>query len=212
MIDGLYQHGIVTKEWKEEIALKFQESRQYIFGDFRLHIKMYSKVMDHCMDHSLSDMNDKDFSSGDEHHHILSCDRCSLLNYTLDEFKDTIDELLVQEKNLPPNTLNFLTECNDKIDDNKTKIFDLKGHLIRAAYSEQQRINIIENLQDFDCIITCDYAMKFLPTKAYETQKDWFGRSGLSWHFTHILSKKNSQLMHHTMVHIFNKEIQVNFF
>ena len=36
-----------------------------------------------------------------------------------------------------------------------------------------------------------DWAMKFLPTSFRETQRDWFGKKGKSWHVSVALTKSN---------------------
>ena len=51
-------------------------------------------------------------------------------------------------------------------------------------------------------VITQDWARKFLPTKYRESQADWFGKRGLSWHISVVERKVNAKLQSQTFVHI----------
>jgi len=44
--------------------------------------------------------------------------------------------------------------------------------------------------------------MKFLPEKFRETQADWFGKRGISWHISVVVRKVEGKLQHQTLVHI----------
>ena len=50
-------------------------------------------------------------------------------------------------------------------------------------------------------LITQDFAMKFLPTQYRETQADFFGKRGISWHLTVCQSKQRGELVAQTSVH-----------
>ncbi|XP_068707825.1 uncharacterized protein [Montipora foliosa] len=51
-----------------------------------------------------------------------------------------------------------------------------------------------------------DWAMKFLPTSFRETQRDWFGKKGKSWHVTVAVTKSNSDNIEaRTYVHLFDE-------
>ncbi|KAK3086819.1 hypothetical protein FSP39_023960 [Pinctada imbricata] len=58
-------------------------------------------------------------------------------------------------------------------------------------------------MTDADAIITCDWAMKFLPRKYREGQVDWFAKRGINWHITVSLLKYQSSFMTMTHIHIF---------
>ena len=45
--------------------------------------------------------------------------------------------------------------------------------------------------------------MKYLPRKYRESQSDWFGKRGISWHITTAMKKSEGQLQMLTFVHIF---------
>ena len=57
-------------------------------------------------------------------------------------------------------------------------------------------------LDETAVLITQDWAMKFLPTKYRESQANWFGKRGLSWHISVVARKVNAKLQSQTFVHI----------
>ena len=57
-------------------------------------------------------------------------------------------------------------------------------------------------------LITQDFAMKFLPTQYRETQADFFGKRGISWHLTVCQSKQRGELVAQTFVHIIESGLQ----
>ena len=52
--------------------------------------------------------------------------------------------------------------------------------------------------------------MKFIPRKYRESQSEWFGKRGLSWHITECTVKPGSQLQSITYVHILEQCSQDN--
>uniref|UniRef100_A0A914XN95 Uncharacterized protein n=1 Tax=Plectus sambesii TaxID=2011161 RepID=A0A914XN95_9BILA len=58
--------------------------------------------------------------------------------------------------------------------------------------------------------LTLDWAMKWLPKKARETQKDFFGKKGISWHITHVLRRdpQDGKFKQRTLVHITDQDLQ----
>lgn len=73
--------------------MKFFESKQYLFGDFKIHVKNNSRIIDHCLEHALSDETCKELKSNQSHNHNISCNRCLLIDQSLADFDVKIDEL-----------------------------------------------------------------------------------------------------------------------
>ena len=57
-----------------------------------------------------------------------------------------------------------------------------KAHILRAAHLDTAKSAVVENLANNQVLIIMDWAMKFLPISYRETQRDWFGKKGKSWH------------------------------
>ena len=77
-----------------------------------------------------------------------------------------------------------------------------KSHILRSVQQDKARTDILELLDNTSALITQDWAMKFLPQKYRETQQDWFGKRGISWHISVVVRKVNGKLQHQTMIHV----------
>ena len=73
---------------------------------------------------------------------------------------------------------------------------------MRTVRQDQARLDVLDRLDDKTCLITNDWAMKFLPQRYRETQSDWFGKRGISWHISVVVRRVNGQLQTQTFVHI----------
>ena len=51
--------------------------------------------------------------------------------------------------------------------------------------------------------LVVDWAMKFLPRKFRESQSDWFGKRGISWHLAVAIRRKSGEMEMMTFVHVF---------
>ena len=63
-------------------------------------------------------------------------------------------------------------------------------------------------LDETTVLIAQDWAMEFLPTKYRESQSDWFGKRGLSWHISVVARKVDTKLQSQTFVHIIENSSQ----
>lgn len=78
-----------------------------------------------------------------------------------------------------------------------------KSHQLRSLRQDKSRIDMINELDKSTVLITQDWAMKFLPQKYRETQSDWFGKRGISWHISVVVRRTAAgQLQHQAFVHI----------
>ena len=55
---------------------------------------------------------------------------------------------------------------------------EYKKHMMRAIHQDKAKSDIIERMTVNEVLIIFDYAMKFLPKKFREAQKDFFGKKG----------------------------------
>ena len=65
-----------------------------------------------------------------------------------------------------------------------------KAHILWAAYQDTAKSAVIENLAN-KVINIMDWAMKFLPIGYRETQRNWFGKKGKSWHVSVAVKKED---------------------
>ena len=87
-----------------------------------------------------------------------------------------------------------------------TAINSWKSHQLRSLQQDKARTDILNSLEPNEVLITNDWAMKFLPQKYRETQADWFGKRGISWHISVAVHKcRNGNLLQQIYVHIIDK-------
>jgi hypothetical protein len=161
---------------------RLAETKQYLRTDFKLHLHRDSSIGDHCMRHALSDPNDDELSSScsdgpQPHTHSIKCDRCESLKALLGDVRAAIEDQITLEKQKPPseqrnNAISEHAEMLKTAYDCEKRIIDLKKHQLRAVWSEQQQTSIIqEQKEEVEGLLTIDWAQKFLPQKAHETQR-----------------------------------------
>ena len=92
-------------------------------------------------------------------------------------------------------------EIEYTIDQSVKNIEIWKAHLLRCINQESASHEVLENI-----LLISDWAMKYLPKKYRESQRDWFGKRGISWHITVLLYWHiTRQIETLTIVHIFEK-------
>ena len=112
---------------------------------------------------------------------------------------------LIQSTNLPQDLQDDLqftarTACDG--------IRSWKTHQLRMVHQDTARKDIIDSLQEDAVLITQDFAMKFLPAQYRETQAEFFGKRGISWHLTVCQNKQGGELVAQTFVHIIKSGLQ----
>ncbi|CAH3158880.1 unnamed protein product [Pocillopora meandrina] len=81
-------------------------------------------------------------------------------------------------------------------------IMSWKCHILGSANQDQARIDALEKLDDNTVLIINDWAMKFLPQKYRESQTDWFGKRGISWHVSVVYRRVSGVLHWQCFLHI----------
>ena len=61
----------------------------------------------------------------------------------------------------------------------------------------------LKHLDPHSVLLVLDWAMKYLPRKYRESQTDWFGKRGISWHITTATRMYEGQLQLLSLVHLF---------
>ena len=60
---------------------------------------------------------------------------------------------------------------------------------MRAVHQDEAKSFVIDRLSASQVFLIMDWAMKFFPISFRETQRDWFGKKGKSWHVTVAITK-----------------------
>ena len=74
----------------------------------------------------------------------------------------------------------------------QTSISKWKAHIVRAVQQDMAKSDLLDNLLPSQALLTMDWAMKFLPMHFRETQEEWFGKKGKSWHVSAVLTKADT--------------------
>ena len=140
-------------------------------------------MADHCSVHVLCYPSDKDFSQECDHQHDERCSQC-----------EALDNALVRIDNLV-HSAEFHTEedkdeasCLCKTSVNAIRSW--KSHQLRSVHQDQARLDAINALDEHSAFIVSDWAMKFIPQRYRESQQDWFGKRGMSWHVAVVFRQR----------------------
>lgn len=184
IMDELCEVG-ANKEDMTSLQNRLNDGMKYLKTTFKRDCMAdESECADHCRRFALSDPNDQNLKQKCSHSsHYLSCKHCQELKLVLDEIEASI-------KNHPSNL--YGTEQRDDLmydfSASKSKIFAWKCHLIRGVNQEQAKQEAIRNLTSNSALIVIDWAMKFNQMWYREKQSEWYGKRGLSWHISSVVT------------------------
>ena len=65
---------------------------------------------------------------------------------------------------------------------NAAKIFEWRGHILRAENQDQYKRQIVDTLKRDETFLIVDWTMKFIAMKFREKQAEWFAKRGINWH------------------------------
>ena len=160
-----------------------------------MHIDSGARVADHCSVYALSDPSDSAFKQQCDHEHDELCDQCQALNDALQEVGEAAQITKFHNED-ERDEIQFLYESATR------SIQAWKAHLLRSVQQDKSRIDILQLLNDNTVLIVNDWAMKFLPQLYRESQQDWFGKRGISWHISVVFRRKSGDLQSQAFVHI----------
>ena len=160
---------------------------QNILPFFQAHVAESATIADHCSTYALSDSKEDPFKSTCNHSHDKRGMQCETLKDVLEKVETCFVDCEVS-----PEELDDLTySCRQAVD----SIKGWKAHQLRSWRQDEAGTSILNTLDERSVHVTQDWAMKFLPQKYRESQSDWFGKRGISWHmFWRIASRKATWL------------------
>ncbi|KAK3745613.1 hypothetical protein QZH41_003631 [Actinostola sp. cb2023] len=196
IVTKLSAHGC-DSEWTAYCERALKSGKQYVKSDYKVHVAESDSVGDHCCNYALSDPNEELFRSTCDHQHDRSCSSCEELKAVLSSIANAVDKAAGKVENIEGDDLQF--SCKHAIQ----AIDNWKSHQLRSLRQDKSRTDIISSLNDSNVLITQDWAMKFLPQKYRESQSDWFGKRGISWHVSVVVRRsKAGNLQHQAFIHI----------
>ncbi|CAF3693675.1 unnamed protein product [Rotaria sp. Silwood1] len=159
-----------------------KRARFYLKSDYKLHVMRSSNVADHCCIYALSDPKEHTFAQDCDHEHDESCIECSNLTNTLNDIERVIKETETDQE--------LLDRALKKFRAYRESIEAWKAHLLRSINQDLCRENLLDNLPNNEIYLNLDWVMKFLPVKSREPQSEFFGKRGISWHITVLMTGK----------------------
>ena len=161
---------------------------------FQAHVAESATIADHCSMYALSDSKESPFKSTCNHSHDKRCMQCETLKDVLEKVENCFVDCEVS-----PEELDDLTySCRQAVD----SIKGWKAHQLRSCRQDEARTSILNTLDERSVHVTQDWAMKFLPQKYRESQSDWFGKRGISWHISVVARKMKQCFQHQAFVHV----------
>jgi len=94
-------------------------------------------------------------------------------------------------------------ELNYNVESALPKLEEWKAHITRAVHQDAAKSFVIDHLSASQVLIIMDWAMTFLLTSFKETQRDWFGKKGKSWHVTVAITKDEANAEIEVIVRVF---------
>ena len=175
----------VDKSWCQEVNTKLKKGNQYLKTDYRVDCQdRIAHCADHCRLFALSDPLDDDFKSACDHEHLLACEQCDALDSVFAELIEKITKFQ-SDKYSERQREDHLHDFKQA----KTNIYQRKAHILRSVNQEQAKQEVIQALDETSVLVVMDWAMKYVQRKYREKQSDWFGKRGLSWHISSVVSK-----------------------
>ena len=179
------EKGGMEKQWCLDVRRKLRDAKRYLKTDFRVHCQPHdSTCADHCGHFALSDPVEADIQQPCSHEHVFSCDDCQGMKNVLQEVRLGIEGSSVRSEQREDLLYDF--------DRAKSDILLWKAHIIRSINQEEAKQDAITSADDTSAVVIMDWAMKFLQIRYREKQADWFGKRGISWHISTVLTKNAS--------------------
>ena len=141
------------------------------------------------MSYALSDPSDSCFQQKCQHTHGDHCFQCEELGTVLEEIQVAVEEASFHTKDDQDEATYLVKHSRDLI-------HAWKAHQLRTVRQDQSRLKILRELDSGSVFITQDWAMKFLPRKYRESQSDWSGKRGISWHISVVVRAELTSLSH----------------
>ena len=115
---------------------------------------------------------------------LFRCESCLLLRKTITRL-----HLIITENKTIPNDLR--NRFMFRLKHSETLIVEWKKHQIRSVHQAGALNQVLNELDDKSVLLITDWAMKFLPQRYREAQREFFGKRGLPWHLTYVIHRKS---------------------
>lgn len=183
IVDALEKGGM-DKHWCSDVGRRLRDSKKYLKTDYRVHCKASeSTCADHCRKYALSDEKDASFRQRCTHQHSTICEDCQSLKTTINDIEHALKGTLwTPYSDEQQQDLLYDFGCA------QTDIFLWKSHILRSINQDQAKQDLLKQNDHNTALLVMDWAMKFQQIKYREKQSDWFGKRGISWHVSTVIT------------------------
>lgn len=168
------------------VGEQIEAVENFLKSNYKSHLKVSSRCASHCIQLALSsDDDDKTAFKKCNHKHDLYCMQCDNIHLLFANFRNLVEiELENRPLNFEETTkdADMIEEFRERIDLHSTHLNFYIGHVIRTHHSSAVKANVPASLALNQVAITADYKMKYLQTVYRESQQEWFGKAGMTWH------------------------------
>ncbi|KAK3730136.1 hypothetical protein QZH41_015846, partial [Actinostola sp. cb2023] len=198
----------LPEETSKDITRHLRAARHYLKTDYKIHVSRADRCADHCSVYAMS-IADAEFHGKCAHDHLITCDRCEDLNNAIVDLQLLLSSSTLNYRYEEYHNSDVQEELQYDVDMAALKIEEWKAHVLRANHQDVPKSDIIDSLNVNQVFLIMDWAMKFLPSSFRETQRDWFGKKGKSWHVTAAITKdEKGEIETRTYIHVFNQCVQ----
>lgn len=176
--DKLGENGL-EQEKVNELKSKLSSIKTFYKHEFMNHLTTTSTCFNHCIQYALSDKLCN-------HEHSETCLSCEDLNNTMEALGDMCETLAFSNEQTKEEVEYDIKQSNEKL-------INWRNHIVRSVNQDKCKTDILKNLKEHQVLLVADWAMKFLPQNFRETQSDWFGKQGISWHICCALYLSDQQ-------------------
>lgn len=152
-----------------------------------------SHVKEHCSVYALSDKTEIEFRQQCDHDHDERCEECEAIASTMKDIEELLSRTPYPSDDDRDEALYLFHTAQRAIH---------PCHQLRTVQQDKARLDVIDLLDDETVLIVNDWAMKFLPQMYRESQTDWFGKRGISWHISVVYRRVLGELESQGFIHI----------
>ena len=145
--------------------------------------------------YALSDPTKNCFTQRCDHQHNQQCDQCEALEAVLKDIGSAVQDTRFSDDEERDDALYLYESASQAIQ-------SWKSHQLRSVRQDQSRLDVLKQLNENTVLIVNDWAMKFLPQLYCESQQDWCGKRGISWHISVVFRRVRGELQSQGFVHI----------
>uniref|UniRef100_A0A0N5BC01 C2H2-type domain-containing protein n=1 Tax=Strongyloides papillosus TaxID=174720 RepID=A0A0N5BC01_STREA len=208
--------NVLLKSESADIKTFLKFVKKYVFNEFQYSITLENIPSLYSVVYALKEFDKKKIK---ERLTFISSKNNSLMvsgiQYYMNEFQRKIHNFQkeLEGSKIDKESLNIMLEVTRNLEmlelyfnELNLNILNYQAHAIRIYHSETVKKEILSNMENNSCIVIVDWAQKLLPFKRLETQAEYFGKRGISWHLSHVIGKINSSTVQHSFVHIINND------